>query len=352
MAKGKDEKARQNVRRSPRFTQQSSTRSKRTKVKSNEDPEGANLYSNVRRKLGDMDDEQILSRRKLSTSRFEDEGEDEEEEIRVIEEIDREPIHYPKLNSQQTEQGFNVLYIVVIVFLLVISYIFFQTDYFSRLFVKETTISERDPLEYFQHEFENKFVKKYSQFLPKNSLRVIKKAAELRLKEVSTDPVVILLIGSEKENIASCLANDFALIINEAYNDKLPVSTLNGAKVSWQDIDNKFKDTFEIEKKHIILISNLESLNGNDAMALHQFTDHSNALFPQAIIVVVAFNEKLKILASATFVEMDAVASELLDYSWKDSLKENQRSALISRLTPSVAVVLRADKPEGFTFRC
>jgi hypothetical protein len=152
---------------------------------------------------------------------------------------------------------------------------------------------------------------------------------------------VILLIGSNEQlELLDCIANDFLKTINKAYNEENS-NQINGKQTNTNDIREKFEQTFGIQRKHTIIVKNIESIPSDHIMALHQFTDHQNSIFPDSIIILTAVNHKrIELDKKARVRQMDEIATQLLEVKWKNSLPEEQISALNSRLTPSVVTVL------------
>jgi hypothetical protein len=108
----------------------------------------------------------------------------------------------------------------------------------------------------------------------------------------SSEPAVILLIGSNQQlELLDCITNDFLKTINKAYNEENS-NQINGKQTNTNDIREKFEQTFGIQRKHTIIVKNIESIPSDHIMALHQFTDHQNSKFPDSIIILTVINHK------------------------------------------------------------
>ncbi len=126
----------------------------------------------------------------------------------------------------------------------------------------------------------------------------------------SSDPAVILLIGSNDQlELLDCIANDFLKTINKAYNEENS-NQINGKQTNTNDIREKFEQTFGIQRKHTIIVKNIESIPSDHIMALHQFTDHQNSIFPDSIIIMTAVLKHESFSYDCFYYESDKFAIE------------------------------------------
>ncbi len=77
----------------------------------------------------------------------------------------------------------------------------------------------------------------------------------------------------------------FLKTINKAYNEENS-NQINGKQTNTYDIREKLEQTFGIQRKHTITVKNIKSIPIDHIMALHQFTDHQNFMFPDSIIIL------------------------------------------------------------------
>ncbi|XP_054155913.1 uncharacterized protein LOC128954327 [Oppia nitens] len=192
----------------------------------------------------------------------------------------------------------------------------------------------------FSEEFKN-FHQKYSEVLPEIGFKVLNSSIKNVMNRTTVEPAVILLIASEDNtNVLNCLENSFVAILYKTYNED-NCFRINGKQTDSQDIVSKFERNFGVDGKHVIIVDNVESIAGQDLMSLHQFTDHKNSRFINAIIILKAINnENINLNKIAKSVDMDSIATELFQMKWKNTIKEEQRFALISRLTSSVVTII------------
>jgi hypothetical protein len=283
----------------------------------------------------------------LSVDDLSDHYEDTNEDIDDTEDVDSNSIQETIETKTKEPQNKLLIFILLTIISLIISYIGFDgnrffSDYFNAK--NEMSTNQMNNWLIFQNEF-NSFENKYNNVLPDIGLKVMKKAVKSVMNKssfsLSSEPAVILLIGSNEQlNIFECIANDFLKTINKAYNEQYS-NEINGKQTNTDDIREKFEQTFGIQRKHTIIVKNIESISSDHIMALHQFTDHQNSIFPDSIIILTAINHKrIDLNKKAGMRQMDEIATQLFEMKWKNSLPEDQRNALISRLTPSVVTVL------------
>jgi hypothetical protein len=248
---------------------------------------------------------------------------------------------------EEPQNNYKFIFILLTIISLIISYFGFDgnryfTDYFN--YNNEITTNEMNNWLIFQNEFNN-FENKYNKVLPDFGLKVMKNAVKSVMNKtsssMSSDPAVILLIGSNEQlEPLNCIANDLLKAINKAYNEE-NYNEINGKQTDTNDIIEKFEQTFGVQRKHTIIIKNIESIPSDHIMALHQYTDHQNSIFPDSIIILTAvYHKRIELNKKARMKQMDETASQLFEIKWKDSLPQEQMSALYSRLAPSVVTVL------------
>jgi hypothetical protein len=253
--------------------------------------------------------------------------------------------------TKEPQNNYKSFIFILLIISLIIYYFGFDgntffSDYFNTK--NEMTINQTNNWLIFENEF-NSFENKYNKVLPDIGLKVMKKAVKRVMNKTSLSlssskssyPAVILLIGSNEQlKLFDCIANDFLKIINKAYNE-VNSNQINGKQTNTSDIKEKFEQTFAIQRKHTIIVKNIESIPSNHIMALHQFTDHQNSKFPDSIIILTAINHKrIDLNKKAGMRQMDETATQLFEMKWNNSLAGEQISALNSRLTPSVVTVL------------
>lgn len=192
--------------------------------------------------------------------------------------------------------------------------------------------------ELFRQEFE--LIKNnFSKVIPESGFRRLNSQVRRILKDQDYSyPSLVLILGSEQQkHITKCLAKRYVEAISNSYRQKFII--IDGSSDGKNEIINKFNQSFEANNYHVILVENLEAIPTNDVMIFHRFTDHENAIYRRAIIVLTAYTPEKIVLQGNKRTEMDELASKMFNEKWKD-LVEDQRAALLSRLTPSVVTVL------------
>lgn len=197
------------------------------------------------------------------------------------------------------------------------------------------------------HEKFSAFVNKFEKVLPINSRRVIQKSIEeVLFKKGYTqldEPSVILLIGSEKSSrLVREMMTTLSALISEIQNKKMP-PLLDGFAMDSSSIHENFTQLLGSDDYNMILLDGINKLRGSAAQSLHRYTDHSNAIFKNVVIMLSAYSQKYFKNFHMKLLEMDRIANELLEVSWINELSEDQVSPLLTRLTPSVAVILDKD---------
>ena len=218
------------------------------------------------------------------------------------------------------------------------SFVFFDGQ---RFFKNTIDLSlEKNVWQNFSKEFAI-FEKNYSEILPIMGTKVLRTAVRNIMDKKSIAPAVILLIASEdNENTLKCIERDFIDIINKAY-DESDSLVIDGRQTNSKDIVEKVDQTLGSDRKHLIVIENIEAIDAPEVMSLHQFTDHENAKYKQVIIILTALHyQDIELTRSAKLNQMDAIATSLFQIKWKNDMAEEQRFALISRLTPSVVTII------------
>ena len=179
----------------------------------------------------------------------------------------------------------------------------------------------------------------FNNVIPEPGFRRLNSQVRRILKDQDYSyPSLVLIIGSEQQkHITECLAKQYVEAISNSYRQKFII--IDGSRDGKNEIINKFNQSFHVNNYHVILVENLEAIPTNDVMIFHRFTDHENAIYRRAIIVLTAYTPEKIVLQGNKTTEMDELASKMFNEKWKD-LVEDQRAALLSRLTPSVITVL------------
>ena len=258
-------------------------------------------------------------------------------------------------NSEREEPSKKSSYCYYIFILISTIFAVFAGYYSRQLYSPKLSPNEINSVEIFETEF-NLFQQKYSEVLPTSGLKVLKSAVKSVInsknssKIGSVSPAVVLLIASEdNQNVLKCVEIDFVETITKAYKEENPI-VINGRQTNSRDIVDKFDQNFRDQRKATIIIENIESIDANDVMSLHQFTDHQNAKYKDAIIVMTAIHyQSINLTKTAKSKEMDSIATQILQIKWKNVLPEEQSFALISRLTTSVVTII--GKPTN-QFKC
>jgi hypothetical protein len=251
---------------------------------------------------------------------------------------------------QDNTSGAKYLWILIIVFAVVAAGALFQASSKSGLEPEEEAKSPSQ-WDRFSILFEEEIVPKYQGMLSDISSKVISRSfRSLMDREPNSpprpdEPVVVYLLGSNPNPGLECLALDLATIVDKTFDNE---SVKKGDilrfdhKTGPQEVNSAFHKTFEDQAKKYIIMSGMEKLRGKAAQALHQFTDHKEATFAKAVIIVVGYLEKprVNLTMDLSLKDMDKLAFDLLENSWKDSLSADIIASLLSRLTSSVAIVL------------
>lgn len=235
----------------------------------------------------------------------------------------------------------SVILLIIIIISLISSYIIFGDKRSLRWIAATSDLSlERNEWNLFDNDF-SVFEKNYSKILPFVGIKVLKSAVRNVMEKKSIAPAVILMIASKDNELClKRIEKDLILIINKAYNESDSV-VIDGRETDSKDIVQKFDQNFGSDRKHLIVIENVEAISAQEMMSLHQFTDHENAKYKPVIIVLTAlYYQKISLTPSAKPRDMDAIATTLFQVKWKNDMSEEQRFPLISRLTTSVVTVI------------
>jgi len=234
---------------------------------------------------------------------------------------------------------------VLALVLLVVSGFYAFQEYRHILFATDSS-NHLNEWQIFSDEF-NSFRHKYREVLPEIGAKVLSTSVKNVLTRRQTSfaaPAVVLLIASNEDtNVLNCMAKDFVATVCKAYNET-GSALIDGKQTNKWDIVDKFDDTFGVQQKHTIVIESVDSITADDVMTLHQFTDHHNSKYTEAVIVLKAIHYRtIDLDKTAKQVDMDSIATQLFQMKWKNTIKEEQRFALISRLTPSVVTIIAND---------
>ena len=307
----------------------------------NDEPDGQES-PNKRGKLSSKDVSPYSSlREQMEAVEQNDENESETHPMEVREEL---------IDDQTSKQGFNCFnWMIALLAILAVIASYFIFD--GQRFLGDTQFNDSvigiNEWQTFESEFSS-FERNYSEVIPIKGFKILNSSVKKVMNRNkrsqrmhNSSPAILLLIATEEnQNVLKCVVKGLVDSINKAYNENNPI-VINGKRTDATDIVDKFDLNFRDNKKHTIIIENIESIEAKDVMSLHQFTDHENAKYKDVIIVMTAINyQKLNVTKSANPREMDAIASQLFQIKWKNFLPEEQSFALISRLTPSVVTLI------------
>uniref|UniRef100_T1KMB5 Uncharacterized protein n=2 Tax=Tetranychus urticae TaxID=32264 RepID=T1KMB5_TETUR len=216
--------------------------------------------------------------------------------------------------------------------------------------------NQSDKLVLWKKAFTN-LLDKYGDALPEISQKVINKSVQSVLKRQvpsekfnNCEPAVILLIGS-KHNMQAvkCIFLELSRSVAKIFGEKQsPV--LNAEKMTRIDLDNQFHDILGHQSLHSIALDGIERLKGDDALSLHPFTDHDKAPYLDVIIILTAYSNSRFTNSSLQIQQIDSIANNILELSWGQILPSEQVAGLLSRITPSVAIV--SDTNESQNWHC
>lgn len=186
------------------------------------------------------------------------------------------------------------------------------------------------------------FVNEYNQVLPEYSRLVIKKSIENTIFEGPSidEPSVILLIGSQNNaNLVRKMLKSLSTLISQI-QDKQPPSLLDGSVMNVDSIHGNFSQLFSSGNYNTAVLDGIDKLPNGSARSLHRYTDHANAAFKNVIILLSAYGSGRFTDPNMKPGEMDKIANDLLSLSWIKDISEDRIYPLLSRLTPSVAIIL------------
>lgn len=189
------------------------------------------------------------------------------------------------------------------------------------------------------------FFSKYQKVLPNTSQRVIRTALRSVLdyshpSSSNEEPSVILLIGSydNAPNVRK-LVVELSILVSRI-QCKRPPPIIEGDRLESSEIHENFTRILGSNDYNNIVLNGLERVRGTVAQSLHRFTDHDGATFKNVVILFSAYTTQILRDRDISSKRMDEIANQLLEVAWKNDLPEDHILPLLSRLTPSVAVIL------------
>lgn len=215
-------------------------------------------------------------------------------------------------------------------------------------FTPESESDESNRWQIFDKTFDEKIFPKYRDIVPKLGWDVIRASLkDVLLKDRKWDkqaPSVILILGKENDKNVSCFARDLGRAVSESFHEDDPLH-VDASKATLETMVGQFNQYFGPLKRHTIVVDGLNKLAGNAALSLHRFTDHEDSIYTDAVILLVGYTDAVgRLQYDSKSLEMDELASEMLEKSWIKSLSEDKIASLVSRLTPSVTAVLHDNK--------
>ncbi|XP_074597986.1 uncharacterized protein LOC141852761 [Brevipalpus obovatus] len=189
------------------------------------------------------------------------------------------------------------------------------------------------------------FFIKHQKVLPDSSQRVIRASLRSVLdyshpSSPNEEPSVLLLIGSfdNAPNVKK-LVVELSVLVSRIQCKRSP-PVIEGDKLESFEVHENFTRILGSQDYNSIVLNGLERVRGSVAQSLHRFTDHDGATFKNVVILLSAYTTQTFRNRDISFKRMDEIANQLLETAWKNDLPEDHILPLLSRLTPSVAIVL------------
>lgn len=188
-------------------------------------------------------------------------------------------------------------------------------------------------------------VEKYDKLVPSKGWNVIKASLQDVLNSSqSREPSVIFIIGKQEDKNVACFVKDLHRAVSTSFNEKT-APVIDGSTMTPESLTRTIEKAFGENEHHVIVIDGVDKLNGKSALRLHRYTDHESSIYKQAVIILVAYSDNVeKLHEHSNLVDMDKLATGILEKKLIQSINEDEISGLVSRFTPSVTAVLHTSK--------
>jgi hypothetical protein len=204
--------------------------------------------------------------------------------------------------------------------------------------------------EEFKNRFMTNFTSKYDKALPTASFNVIKGGVRTFFKaleehqeaEESTGPTVFFISGQKSNKNVSCFVDDLELLLANSLDEPRAMKFSSSDLTSPSSMSSAFESALgDQSNRHVVTIDDINSLNKETFLHLHPFTDHSSARYKVAIIILVAYSDKVnKLAVNSQGKDMDAVASSLIREHFISQMSDEMIDPMIARILPYPLVVL------------
>lgn len=253
----------------------------------------------------------------------------------------------PKIRDSQEQSGIMKYLWIFFVCIIVISSI----SYFA-VIARNNIITKSDCDKIPSCTFQKYYKQLQTDFQNQNkwSWKVIRTAVNSIINSTRhNQPAVILFVASKRADIiSSCLANRLANGLEESYNNLNGYSKVNRIEgisdlEMKEKIDTAFKESFENNNNHVIVLERLDTYSAETAMILHSYCDHENAPYKD-VVIIMTINTNTSIANNElSLKKMDLIAWQHLDNIWETQMDEGKRAALLTRITTSVALIVPED---------